>query len=46
MSNLKLKYYGDGLYIKFTPHEEGVKKGIAFGKAFAEQMLLELSAEQ
>jgi NADH oxidase (H2O-forming) len=45
MSNLKLKYFEEGLYIKFTPHEEGIAKGIAFGKAFAEQMLLELSTE-
>jgi flavorubredoxin len=45
ITNLKLKYYGESLYIKFTPHEEGISKGIAFGKAFAEQMLKELATE-
>jgi flavorubredoxin len=45
MSNLKLKYFGEGLYIKFTPHEEGINKGIEYGRAFAEQMMQDLSAE-
>jgi len=45
LGNLKLKYFGEGLYIKFTPHEEGIQKGIAFGKAFAEQMLKDLATE-
>ena len=46
MTNLKLNYFREGLYIKFTPHEEGITKGIAFGKAFAEQMLVNLNSEK
>ena len=45
MANLKLKYFREGLFIKFTPHDEGINKGIAFGKAFAEQMLQNLASE-
>jgi flavorubredoxin len=45
MANLKLKYFGEGLFVKFTPHEEGINNGIEFGKAFAKQMLADLSVE-
>lgn len=39
LQNLKLTYFEDGLYIKFTPHEQEKSLGFAFGKAFAEKML-------
>jgi NADH oxidase (H2O-forming) len=43
LHNLKLSYFEKGLFVKFTPHEEGVNRGIEFGKAFAEKMLAGLA---
>ena len=39
LSNLKLKFYGEGVFVKFTPHSEELKKGYEYGKAFALQLL-------
>ncbi len=43
LQNLKLSYFEEGLYIKFTPHEEEKALGIAFGKAFAKKMIENIS---
>lgn len=40
--NLKLDFFGEGLYVKFTPHDDSIARGVAYGKAFAEQMLANL----
>ena len=39
LSNLKLKFFGEGVFVKFTPHSEELKKGYEYGKAFALQLL-------
>ncbi len=39
LSNLKIKFFGEGVFIKFTPHSEELKKGYEYGKAFALQLL-------
>lgn len=43
LSNLKLKFFGDGVFVKFTPHEEDYRKAVDYGRKFAEQMLAGLS---
>jgi NADH oxidase (H2O-forming) len=40
--NLKLKFFREGVFVKFTPHGEGSAQCINYGKTFAEQMLLDL----
>ena len=44
LANLKLKYFEKGLFVKFTPHEDGINQGITFGKAFTEKMLQNIAA--
>jgi len=39
LSNLKLKFVGEGLFIKFTPHNEQFNKCLEYGKAFGQKML-------
>lgn len=39
MSSLKLDVMGDGLMVKFTPHEEMTLQGIEFGRNFARRLL-------
>ena len=46
LENLKLKYFGQGLFIKFTPHQDGIEQSIAYGKAFAEEMLRNLQTAE
>ncbi len=38
LSNLKLDFFGESLFIKFSPHEEQFEKCIEYGKAFAQRM--------
>lgn len=38
-SNLKLKYFGESLFVKFTPHEEACSRALEYGRKFAEQVL-------
>ncbi len=39
LEQLKLKVYGEGVFIKFTPDEEGEKQSMDYGKAFAQELL-------
>lgn len=39
LSNLKLKFFGQGVFVKFTPHSEELQKGHDYGKAFAVKLL-------
>jgi NADH oxidase (H2O-forming) len=39
LTNLKLKIFGEGVFVKFTPHAEELQKGYAYGKAFGEKLL-------
>lgn len=39
LSNLKFKFFGQGVFVKFTPHSEELQKGYEYGKAFAAQLL-------
>lgn len=36
--NLKLNYTGEGLFVKFTPHEDDFASAIEYGRRFAEQL--------
>ena len=38
LENLKLKVMGEGLFIKFSPHDEEIKKCHEFGRKFAEKI--------
>jgi len=39
LCNLKLDFFGESLFIKFSPHEEEYSKCIDYGKAFANKMM-------
>jgi len=39
LSNLKLNFIGDSLFVKFTPHNEHLLKSIVYGKNFGQKML-------
>ncbi len=39
LTNLKLKYFEEGFFFKFTPHDEQKEKAFAFGKLFVENMI-------
>ena len=39
LSNLKIRIFGEGVFVKFTPHSEELQKGYEYGKAFAAQLL-------
>jgi len=43
--NLKLKFFGEGVFVKFTPHGQDNQHCIDYGKAFAEKMLSDLNAK-
>ncbi len=43
--NLKLKYFRQGVFVKFTPHGESSKQCVEYGKAFAEQMLADINEQ-
>jgi flavorubredoxin len=45
LDNLKLKYFGEGVFIKFTPDPEEQQQAVAYGKAFGEALLAESSEE-
>jgi NADH oxidase (H2O-forming) len=45
LTNLKLKFFGEGVFVKFTPHGESNQNCIDYGKAFARQMLMDLSTK-
>ncbi|MCX6251722.1 MAG: FprA family A-type flavoprotein [Bacteroidetes bacterium] len=39
LANLKLDVIDDGLMVKFTPHDEGMEKCIAYGKSFGAKLM-------
>jgi len=41
LDNLKLKYFGEGVFVKFTPDIEEQQQAVAYGKAFGEALLAE-----
>jgi flavorubredoxin len=45
LDNLKLKYFGEGVFVKFTPDIEEQQQAIDYGKAFGQALLSESSEE-
>ncbi|NVO21038.1 MAG: FprA family A-type flavoprotein [Bacteroidetes bacterium] len=43
LTNLKLKFFGEGVFVKFTPHGENNQQCIDYGSSFTKQMLKDLS---
>jgi len=43
LENLKLKYVGEGVFIKFTPDQDEQNQAMAYGKAIGEALLKELA---
>ena len=41
LDNLKLKYFGEGVFVKFTPDLQEQQQAIEYGKAFGEALLAE-----
>lgn len=41
LENLKLKYQGEGVFVKFTPDEEEQQQALAYGKAIGEALIAE-----
>lgn len=39
LENLKLKFYGEGQFVKFTPSPEEEEQCLAYGRAFGEELL-------
>lgn len=39
LMNLKLKPYGESLFIKFTPHEDEFKKALDYGRIFGQKLI-------
>ena len=39
MENLKLDFYGDGVFVKFTPSDEELSLAFNYGKVIAEKVL-------
>jgi NADH oxidase (H2O-forming) len=45
LENLKLNYFGEGVFVKFTPDHEEEQQAIEYGKAFGKELLAESSAD-
>lgn len=43
LTNLKLKFFGEGIFVKFTPDGDELEKCRAYGKAFGEELLSQKS---
>lgn len=43
LEQLKLNYFGEGVFVKFTPSQQEVEQAVAYGKAFGEALLAEKS---
>ena len=39
LQNLKLKYFGDGIFVKFTPDVEEINQAVNYGTAFGKELL-------
>jgi NADH oxidase (H2O-forming) len=46
LANLKLLYFGQGLFVKFTPNVAGIEQGIAYGRAFAKKMVDQMKSRE
>jgi flavorubredoxin len=44
LENLKLNYFGEGIFVKFTPDPEEQRQAIEYGKAFGQALLAEKEA--
>lgn len=44
-ANLKLNYFGENLFVKFTPHEESMQQCVEYGENFARKMMAEIETE-
>jgi flavorubredoxin len=45
LDNLKLKYFGEGVFVKFTPDLEQQQQAVDYGKAFGHALLSETPEE-
>ena len=45
LDNLKLKYFGEGIFVKFTPDPGEEQLAVEYGKAFGEALLAESPGE-
>jgi len=45
LTNLKLKVFGEGVFIKFTPLAEELEQGVEYGRAFGTQLLSHKESE-
>ncbi len=45
LTNLKFKYFGEGLFIKFTPHNDALQQAKEYGRRFAIQVYDNFKAE-
>lgn len=43
LTNLKLRYFKEGVFVKFTPHGESSRLCFEYGKAFAAEMIANLN---
>lgn len=39
LENLKLKFFDEGVFVKFSPNDDDSQRAIAFGKAFGKELL-------
>ncbi len=39
LTSLKMKYFEDGVFVKFTPDKEELEKGFNYGKAFGKKLI-------
>ena len=39
LTNLKLKFFGEGVFLKFTPNEQQLKECVQYGKDFGKELL-------
>ncbi|MEI6747844.1 MAG: FprA family A-type flavoprotein [Bacteroidota bacterium] len=45
LTNLKLKVFGEGVFIKFTPNDKELEQGVEYGKSFGVQLLANKESE-
>ena len=38
LENLKLDFFGEGVFVKFTPDEQEITQAVDYGKAFGEEL--------
>ncbi len=45
LTNLKIKFFGEGIFVKFTPHGDSAERCRNYGKAFALQMIADMARD-